>query len=129
MKKLWQLKNISTNTPLNDPQFLPENWGPIFGLSGFIDKLDNLSWLGEQYADMGWFIVGEESASMDKKMLSQIEWERAKQLLKESDWVMLPDVPMTVGEKEQWIEYRQQLREIRLQSDFPFSIEWPIAPE
>jgi hypothetical protein len=78
---------------------------------------------------MGWFIVGEEPNSLDNTVLSQVEWERAKQLLRESDWTMLPDVPMTAGDKEQWIEYRRQLREIRLQSEFPVNIEWPIAPE
>jgi hypothetical protein len=28
-----------------------------------------------------------------------------------------------------WIEYRRQLREIRLQSGFPFEIDWPTPPE
>jgi hypothetical protein len=130
MKKLWQLKNLTTNEPINEPQPLPENWGPIFGLSGFIDKLDDLGWLGEEYANTGWFIVGEESdPPVDESLLRQTEWERAKQLLQESDWTMMPDVSMTKGDKSMWIEYRRQLREIRLQAGFPFEIEWPLPPE
>jgi hypothetical protein len=130
MKKLWQLKNLTTNEPLNEPQPLPENWGPIFGLSGFIDKLDDLGWLGEEYVNTGWLIVGEESdPPVDETLIRHTQWERAKQLLQESDWTMLPDVSMTKGDKSMWIEYRRQLREIRLQSGFPFEIEWPTPPE
>ena len=129
MKKLWQLKNLTTNEPLNEPQPLPENWGPIFGLSGFIDKLDDLSWLGEEYANTGWIVVGEEYDTVDESLVRQTEWERAKQLLQESDWTMMPDVSMTKGDKSMWIEYRRQLREIRLQVGFPFEIEWPSPPE
>jgi hypothetical protein len=127
MNKLWQLKKISTGEALNKPQILPKNWGPIFGLSGFIDRLDNLEWLGEDYVDMQWVVVGEVedySTSLDVKM-----WERAKDLLKESDWAILSDVPMSAGERDAWIEYRSQLREIKLQPGFPEEIEWPLAPE
>lgn len=128
MKKLWQLKNLISNEPLNEPQPLPENWGPILGLSGFIDRLGDLGWLGEEHANTGWFIVGEESDVVNESVIRQTEWERAKQLLQESDWTMLPDVPMNRGEKTLWIEYRRQLREIRLQDGFPFEIEWPMPP-
>jgi hypothetical protein len=132
MKKLWQLKNLTTNEPLNESQPLPENWGPVFGLSGFIDKLDDLSWLGEEYANTGWFIVGEEEepeAVDEESLISQTAWKRAKQLLQESDWSMMPDVSMTKGDKTMWIEYRRQLREIKLQAGFPSEIEWPLPPE
>ena len=130
MKKLWQLKNLTTNEPLNEPQPLPENWGSIFGLSGFIDKLDDLGWIGEEYANTGWFIVGEETdTTVDESLIRQTAWERAKQLLQESDWAMMSDVSMTKGDKALWIEYRRQLREIKLQAGFPSEIEWPLPPQ
>jgi hypothetical protein len=132
MTMLWQLKNLTTNEPLNEPQPLPENWSSIFGLSGFIDKLSNLGWIGEEYANTGWFIVGEkeEPTAVDEELLLRhAEWERAKQLLQESDWAVLSDVPMSKNEKSLWVEYRRQLREIRLQSGFPMEIEWPLPPE
>lgn len=126
--KLWQLKNLVTGEALNEPQKLPENWGPIFGLEGFIDKIGDLSWLGSDYANMGWVVVGEgqelpQSTNADKA------WQRAKQLLAESDWSMLSDVPMTAGQKSSWIAYRKALREIRLQPGFPENINWPVSPE
>jgi len=124
---LWQLKRISTNEALNEAGKLPENWETIFGLSGLeTAQLNDLSWLGESYADMGWFEVeGDLPVAATPEELA---WETAKQRLRDSDWSMLPDVPMTSGEKDQWVEYRRQLREIRLHPDFP-NMAWPSKPE
>ena len=126
---LWQLKKLSTGEALNEPQPLPENWGPIFGLHGFADRLGDLSWLGEAYNDQGWVQVGEAPPPPAVATKAQLEWDRAKKMLQESDWSMLPDVPMASGTKAAWIEYRRALREIRLQPDFPDSIIWPTRPE
>jgi hypothetical protein len=127
--KLWQLKKLSSGDTLNDPQKLPENWGPIFGLHGYIEKLHDLSWLGEEYADTGWFIVGESSDTNYESSPSQLVWDRAKQLLQESDWTMLSDVPITSGDKANWSEYRRALREIKMQPGFPDDITWPRSPD
>jgi len=96
-------------------------------MSGFIDRLSDLSWLGNEYADMGWFHVGDGPSPYSTK--SEIEWEKAKKLLADSDWAVLPDVPMLSGKKAEWYEYRRNLREIRLQDGFPDNIVWPIKPE
>jgi hypothetical protein len=128
MSILWQLKKISTGEPLNEPQVLPENWGPIFGMEGFKDKLSDLSWVGIE--DQGWFIVGEgEGSSPQTTPKKVLEWERAKQLLRDSDWSMMSDVQMTNAEKQAWELYRKNLREITLQSGFPDNIKWPTIPE
>ena len=47
-------------------------------------------------------------------------------LLKQSDWTQLPDVPQTL--KETWATYRQALRDITLQAGFPHTVTWPTAP-
>jgi len=125
---LWQLKKLSTGEALNEPQKLPENWGPIFGLAGIQDQLGNLSWLGEAYVDQGWVIVGESLADPAQATQAELAWDKAKKMLAESDWAMLSDVPMTSGNKTLWIEYRRTLREIRLQTGFPTNIQWPIRP-
>lgn len=128
MTQLWQLKNLSTGAELSKAQPLPENWGPIFGLSGIVEKLSNLSWLGSSYADMGWFEVDAKANEPLESTQQDIVWNTAKQLLLESDWSMLPDVPLTSGEKAAWIEYRRKLREIKFDSDFPHMV-WPSKPE
>ena len=126
--KLWQLKKLSTNEPQNEPQKLPENWGPIFGLAGISEKLGDLSWLGKDYEDLGWFVVGETPYPQESTK-ADLVWELAKKLLAESDWSMLPDVPMSSGEKAAWIEYRRGLREIKLQPGFPEDVVFPTTPQ
>tara|TARA_R110000744_G_scaffold106094_1_gene202256 strand:- start:1044 stop:1430 length:387 start_codon:yes stop_codon:yes gene_type:complete len=128
MTQLWQLKSLENGEVLNAPQKLPENWGPIFGMSGIKDRLGDLSWLGEAYAGQGWVEVAGASVDSEQSTDEELAWETAKQLLRESDWSMLPDVPMTAGDKARWVEYRRFLREVRLHLDFP-SVTWPAAPE
>lgn len=47
------------------------------------------------------------------------------QLLKDSDWTQISDAPTN---KEAWIIYRQELRDVTLQEGFPFNIVWPEKP-
>jgi hypothetical protein len=126
---LWQLKKLSTGEAINEPQSLPENWGPIFGLPGIQDRIGDLSWLGEAYADQGWVIVGEGTSGPVQSTEAELAWENAKRLLRESDWAVLSDVPMNSTQRTSWIEYRRGLREVRLQPEFPTNIIWPTIPE
>jgi len=48
-------------------------------------------------------------------------------LLVDSDWTQLPDVPLS--NKNEWIVYRQQLRDITNQIGYPFNVVWPTKPE
>jgi hypothetical protein len=125
---LWQLKKLSTGETLSEPQKLPTNWGPIFGLAGVQDRIGDLSWLGDAYVDQGWVVVGEAPPDTTPSTPAEIAWENAKQQLKNSDWSVLPDVPMLSEKRIEWIEYRKALREIRLQTGFPTSINWPVEP-
>ena len=130
MSKLWQLKKLSDGSALNEPQPLPENWGPIFGLHGFIDQIGDLSWLGEAYNDMGWVEVGDAPSAPElSPSAAELAWNLAKKMLAESDWSVLPDVPMIAAQRDAWIAYRRAFREIRLQNNFPTEIHWPQKPE
>lgn len=126
MKTLWQLRKLSTNESLNEPQLLPENWGPIFGMEGYKDKLGDLSWVGIE--DQGWFEVGPAPDDMfTSKEREVLDIVQAR--LVNSDWAVLPDVPITSEEKAKWIEYRRLLREVKRQPRFPLEIEWPFPPK
>lgn len=48
------------------------------------------------------------------------------QLLAQSDWTQLPDVPLDT--KESWATYRKHLRDITSQLGFPTSVVWPVEP-
>ena len=121
---LWQLKRLSTNEPLNEPQELPDNWKNIFGLHASKDRLGDLSWAGHE--DMGWFEIGPApEVPLKEKMTKQIEG-----LLKESEqYVAIDNTSITKGERIAWMDYRQKLKELYLQLGFPNEIFWPARPE
>ena len=124
---LWQLKKLSTGEALNKPQKLPENWGPIFGMAGIQDRLGDLSWLGEAYADRGWVEVGEETTI--PLTAEEVNATIAKRLL-DTAWAVASDnTTMTRGQRADWMEFRQALRDIPLQSGFPANVIWPNQPE
>jgi hypothetical protein len=47
--------------------------------------------------------------------------------LSNCDWTQLPDSPLDTAKKTEWLNYRQELRDITLQSD-PNNIVWPTEP-
>lgn len=127
MKKLWQLKKLSDGTPLSEPQVLPENWGPVFGLANWEHRLHDLSWIGPDHVDTGWFVVGELPLAPEATP-ADLLWQEAKDRLRDCDWTMLSDVPMTREKRAEWEEYRRFLREIRMHPDFP-DVTIPSEPE
>lgn len=54
--------------------------------------------------------------------------QQRNMLLVRSDWTQLPDAPLTTEQKAEWETYRQALRDITTQVNFPASVDWPIAP-
>ena len=121
---LWQLKRLSTGEALNEPQDLPDNWKNISSLKGSIDRLNDLAWAG--HPDMGWFEIGPApEPSLKEKITKQIEG-----MLKESEQhVAVDNTSITKGERIAWVDYRQKLKELHLQPDFPERIFWPTRPE
>lgn len=55
----------------------------------------------------------------------QVRQERNDRLAA-SDWTQVADAPV---DKTVWTTYRQSLRDISTQTDFPWSIIWPNKPE
>jgi len=49
------------------------------------------------------------------------------ELLQNSDWTQLSDVQLST--KQEWANYRQQLRDITTQSGYPFNVVWPTPPQ
>lgn len=56
---------------------------------------------------------------------------RAKrdQLIAETDYLVMPDYPITAEKLASIKEYRQQLRDVTKQSGFPTQIDWPSMSE
>jgi hypothetical protein len=43
-----------------------------------------------------------------------------------SDWTQVADAPV---DKQAWATYRQALRDITAQAEFPWGVQWPTQPE
>jgi hypothetical protein len=126
--KLWYLKDLKTNQTIIEPTPLPENWGPILGLSGFKDKLNDLSWVG--MPDKGWFEVEVSDIEIEIKEKKQlIDFQIEKELNESLHMVASDNLNVTKQQRIKWIEYRQQLKEIYLQPDYPLEVYWPKKPE
>lgn len=54
--------------------------------------------------------------------------QKRNKFLTDSDWTQGNDCPLSNEMKEKWAEYRQALRDITEQSEFPFEINWPEKP-
>ena len=60
----------------------------------------------------------------DEMLLKVIRWRR-NSLLISSDWTQIPD---SAVDKQAWLEYRQQLRDLPSQSNNPRLIVFPELP-
>ena len=60
-------------------------------------------------------------------------WEdirnKRNQLLKDSDYIMFPDITISAEKKEEWETYRQALRDIPQDYDSPDEVVYPDKPE
>ena len=66
----------------------------------------------------------EEEEDIDS-LSSQARMQRNR-LLAETDWTQMPDISDKV--RSSYAEYRQALRDIPQQDNFPLNIEWPKKP-
>jgi hypothetical protein len=53
---------------------------------------------------------------------------QVKQLLVDSDYTQLPDAPYTVEQKQVWATYREKLRNLSKDPNYPF-VALPIPPQ
>lgn len=86
---------------------------------------------GVEQADGKWY-TKYSIADMDADAIAAKNAEQAKAMrqqrtdkLKDSDWTQVADAPV---DKAAWAAYRQALRDITAQPDFPWTINWPVAP-
>ena len=55
--------------------------------------------------------------------------EKRQVRLQKTDWTQLPDAVLTAEQRAAWAVYRQALRDLPAQPDWPTSINWPVQPE
>ena len=84
--------------------------------------------LVEGVLQVTWVRVDEAATSERLNMLARLVKSQRAELLAQSDWTQLADVPLSAEKKQQWETYRQALRDISSQAKFPWRIDWPVAP-
>ena len=121
---MWQLKRLSTNEALSEAGPLPNNWGPIFGLHGFLDKIGDLTWAGPAYSDQGWV----QLTNAEQETLRKAEVTARLQAEKDVANAALNNPAITVESKIAWNEYLIALGAVCLCPDFYCDPRFPIRP-
>ena len=77
----------------------------------------------------GFYVWSDDSKewAIDLKAAELGVITQRNQLLVETDWTQLGDIPAVT--KMKWKEYRQQLRDITDQVEYPLNVIWPDKPE
>ena len=73
------------------------------------------------------FIIKEIPAPTDEELAQQIRAQR-NSLLSQTDYLMMPDYPISDDKRKLIEEYRRALRDIPEQAGFPRTIAWPEKP-
>lgn len=66
-----------------------------------------------------------EEIMIEESIIAERKRSIRNELLINSDWTQLPDAPLTAEQKQQWANYRQQLRDITKQQGFPYETIFP----
>lgn len=68
----------------------------------------------------------EQDALLDHEA-EMLRQERNYALM-QSDFIFSPDVNLSTEKKAEWCEYRQKLRDLTTQPNFPKDVDWPQKP-
>lgn len=127
--------NPNVSFPDTMPESLLEEWGVFFVTELPMPTIDARTQRIEQQTvptltangwQVGWNIIqntAEEIMAYDARVAEFVKSERDKKLA-ETDWMALSDTTLT----PEWASYRQALRDIPQQPDFPYNIVWPVKP-
>jgi|3_EtaG_2_1085321.scaffolds.fasta_scaffold33032_2 hypothetical protein len=77
-------------------------------------------------------VKGDTNLKKEKNVIEERWWDIRKernQLLKDSDYIMVSDAPITTEKKEEWTTYRQSLRDIPQTFSNPDDVTYPDKPE
>lgn len=71
---------------------------------------------------------GSGEAAPDYEQMAAAVRAKRDALLAASDYTQATDYPSTYAARTAWAEYRQQLRDVTKQAEFPASVVWPVPP-
>jgi hypothetical protein len=98
----------------------PDQWIPVEGLEVANNQDGGI---GMQLTDTGWISL---------EPFIPISWDMVREdrngRLSVCDWTMLPDSPLSIEKRQEWVDYRQALRDITVTFTETESIVWPTQP-
>ena len=112
------LEALGADPVLEGPQAQPTRYQVAF--RDGVEQIDGQWFTKYSVADMD----AEAIAAKDAEQAKSVREQRNTKLA-ECDWTQLAD---STADKAAWAIYRQALRDITLQSGFPWEIQWPVAP-
>lgn len=113
------LEALGADVVLEGPQAHPTRYQVAF--RDGVEQTNGQWFTKYSVADMDAEAIAATDAAQAKNVRDQ---RNAK--LAECDWTQLADAPV---DQAAWSTYRQDLRDITLQSGFPWDIQWPSKPE
>ena len=81
-----------------------------------------------QTVTMKVYQIVEIPAPTTEEVASQVRAQRDA-MIAETDYLMMPDYPISDEDKALVETYRQALRDIPEQEGFPSDVQWPVAPQ
>ena len=112
------MEAVGVDPVLEGPQAQPTRYQVAF--RDGVEQIDGKWYTKYSVADMDADAIAATDAAQAKSVRDQ-----RNQKLAECDWTQLAD---STADKAAWATYRQALRDITKQEDFPWTIDWPTKP-
>lgn len=92
--------------------------------------LDQTPIHGEQGWTIGWTVKdkSQEQITQETEAKAQQIRKIRDQLLTDCDWVTVRATDTNTAIPQEWLDYRQALRDVSSQTDFPHVVVWPTDP-
>jgi hypothetical protein len=113
------LEALGADVVFEGPQATPTRYQIAY--RDGVEQMDGKWYTKYSVADLD----DEGIAAKDAEQAKSVR-EQRNQKLKDSDWTQVADAPV---DQAAWAAYRQVLRDIPSQQEFPWDVQWPTQPE
>lgn len=113
------INSLGAEVVFEGPQATPTRYQVAF--ADGVEQIGGKWYTKHSVADMD----EEAIAAKDAEQAKSVRAERDKKLA-DCDWTQVADAPVN---KTTWATYRQALRDVTDQSGFPWTVNWPAAPQ
>lgn len=101
---------------------------PGYSWKAMGDTYDDLIWLDDESKKPSRAEVEENWSTVEYDILAKTVRRERDSLLSNTDWIVTKSTELGKSVPVEWLEYRQALRDITSQNNFPHTIEWPTQP-